>query len=108
MNYKMLLATSLMLLLCSCAVIDSGPEKQYLGQWRGTQEEETIGVQLEQKQRCIITHDSKAWVGRWTVEGEEITITAQNQTVRGFINSEGDLVLSTEDGGEALVFKKVE
>jgi len=96
-------------LLCSCTIIDSGAEKSYLGQWRGVQEGRTIDVALEPNQRCVLSQDGRAWVGEWSVQKSEISITVTGiDRVRGFIDSAGNLVLITPMSKEAVVFKKVE
>jgi hypothetical protein len=96
-------------LLCSCAIIDSRAEKSYLGQWRAVHEGKTIDVALEPNQRCVLSQDGKAWVGKWSIQKGEITITVTGiDRVRGFINSAGDLVLITPMSKEAVVFKKIE
>ena len=97
---------SFALLLCSCSTKDTSPEKQYIGLWKAAYEGEELGVKIELNQRCVLTEDSKAWVGKWVIQAEEITITTENEVVRGFINSDGDLVLREAEQGEAVVFKK--
>jgi hypothetical protein len=106
MKTKIVPVVSLALLLCSCSTKDSSPEKRYLGQWKATHAGEQLGVRIEPNQRCVLTEDSQAWAGKWVIQAEEITITTENEVVRGFINSDGDLVLREGEQSEAVVFKK--
>jgi hypothetical protein len=95
--------------LCSCAIVDSRAEKSYLGQWRAVQEDETIGLTLEPNRRCVLTRNDNAWVGEWSVQKGEISITVTGiDRVRGFISAAGDLVLITPISKEAVVFKKIQ
>ncbi len=107
MKYALGSTVLLSLLLCSCGILESSAEKSYLGQWRAVQEDQTIGLTLEPNHRCVLTTDDDSWVGKWTVQKSEITITVTGvDRVKGFINSAGDLILVTPISRTAVVFKK--
>jgi len=95
------------LVLCaSCATLS--PERRYLGEWSGTHEGETYTALFDENNRCILTEEdggTDAFVGNWTLENEEITVTVGEQTLHGFITTDGGLVLS--EGSESIVLRKV-
>ena len=99
----MSLAAAVLALCASCATLN--PERRYLGKWSGTHEGETITIQFEKNNNCVITVEDEVLTGNWTVEDEGITLTADDETLDGFITSEGELVMSAE--GMSIPFKKV-
>jgi hypothetical protein len=102
---RVLVVAAVALVLCaSCATLS--PERRYLGAWAASHEGATLTVLFETGNRCVLSEgDNAIEATEWKVEDGEITLTVDNQVVRGFISSEGELILSAD--GVSIPFKRV-
>jgi hypothetical protein len=103
---RVLVVAAVALVLCvSCAT--PSPQEPYLGEWRGAYEGETFTAQFDENNRCVFKEgDGNAYPGSWTVGHGHITMNVDNDSLRGTLTSQGDLVLS--DGPTSVIFRKVE
>lgn len=102
---RVLVGAAVALVLCaSCAT--AGPERPYLGEWRGAYDGVTYTAHFEKDSTFVFKEeDGDVYPGTWTVGDEDITVNVDNDSLRGTLTSQGDLVLS--DGPTSVIFKKV-
>ena len=102
---RVLVVVAVAFVLCaSCAT--AGPERPYLGEWHGTYDGGTYTVQFEKEGRFVFKEgDGDVFPGTWTVGNGDITMNVDDDSLRGVLTFQGDLVLS--DGPTSVIFKKV-
>ena len=103
---KVLVVAAVALVLCaSCAT--SSPERPYLGEWRGMYDGGSYSVQFEKDSKFVFKKGvGDVFPGTWTVGNGYITMDVDDDTLRGTLTFQGDLVVS--DGPTSVIFTKVE
>ena len=102
---RVLAVAAVAIVLCaSCAT--AGPERPYLGTWHGTYDGVGYTAKFEKEGKFIFTEeDGNIYNGTRTIGKGDITANVDEDSLRGTLTSQGDLVLS--DGPTGVVFKKV-
>lgn len=80
----------------------------FLGKWVLTHPTEgQLGIQVEPDGRAILSEGSKSWEGKWQIEGNQITIVAEDQSVTAQLDDQGRLLVK-EGSGEPIPFRRAE
>ncbi len=85
------------------------PQVRYLGQWETVHGDETLRLVLEPGHRARAIEvenggDTRQTIGNWSLEGEQIRLSMDNDTVTGKIDESGSLVIEAD--GERIAFTK--
>lgn len=91
-------ATALALvLLAACETLT--PANPYLGKWQAIYEGQVLTADIQDDGKCILSEDDKTWAGNWSIENNEIRIEAPSDTLTGYVDKQGKLVLYEVVGG---------
>ncbi|MBP7053111.1 MAG: hypothetical protein KBE65_19060 [Phycisphaerae bacterium] len=80
----------------------------FVGAWVLTHPTEgQLGIRIEPEGRAVLTEGNKSWEGKWRIEGSQITITTEQETVTAQLDDQ-DRLLVKEGDGEPIAFKRAQ
>lgn len=80
----------------------------FTGKWVLTHPTEgQLGIQIEPDGRATLTEGDKTWEGKWRVEGDQITITTEGETVTAQLDDQGRLLVR-EGSSDPVPFQRAE
>jgi len=80
----------------------------FIGKWVLTHPTEgQLGIQIEPDGRAILTEGQKSWEGKWQIEGNQITVNTEQETVTARIDEQGRLLVK-EGTGEPIPFRRAQ
>jgi len=80
----------------------------FLGKWVLTHPTEgQLIIQIDPDGRAVLTEGDKRWDGKWRIEGNQITITTERESVTAQLDDQGGLLVKS-GSGEAVPFQRAE
>ncbi len=87
--------------------VESGPAG-FIGKWvLAHPTEGQLGIQIDPDGRAVLTEGQKSWEAKWQLQGNQITITSENETVTAELDDGGRLQVK-EGAGEPIPFQRVQ
>ncbi|MEN6575779.1 MAG: hypothetical protein ABFD90_05495 [Phycisphaerales bacterium] len=87
--------------------VETGPAG-FIGKWVLTHPTEgQLGIQIDPDGRAVLTEGQKSWEGKWQIQGNQITIATEQETVTARLDDQGRLLVK-EGSGEAIAFQRVQ
>ncbi|HNS19911.1 MAG TPA: hypothetical protein PKH24_05400 [Sedimentisphaerales bacterium] len=78
----------------------------FVGAWVLTHPTEgQLGIRIEPEGRAVLTEGNKSWDGKWRIEGNQITIVTEQETVTAQLDDQ-DRLLVKEGSSEPIAFKR--
>ena len=80
----------------------------FIGKWvLAHPTEGQLGIQIEPDGRAVLTEGQKSWEGKWQIQGSQITIATEQETVTAQLDDQGRLLVQ-EGSGEAIAFQRAQ
>jgi len=93
--------------LSSCGGL--GPEKPYLGSWKGTVDGEAIELAFMEKDLCIVKEHEGTHAGTWSIDADgNALMTFEDAKVIATLTKQGQIIAREKGGSEAAVFEKID
>ncbi len=80
----------------------------FIGKWVLSHPTEgQLSIQIAPDGRAVLTEDDNSWDGNWRIEGNQITITTERESVTAQLDNRGGLLVR-EGNGEPIPFKRAQ
>jgi hypothetical protein len=87
--------------------VETGPAG-FIGKWvLAHPTENQLGIQIDPDGKAVLTEGQKNWEAKWQIQGNQITITTEQETITAQLDDLGRLLVK-EGSGEAIPFQRVQ
>lgn len=85
--------------------VETGPAG-FVGKWvLAHPTEGQLGIQIDPDGKAVLTEGNKSWEGKWQIQGSQISIATEQETITAQLDDQGRLLVKEGDG-EAIPFQR--